>query len=293
MNEENRGEETPERNGSENGDAQSVSPEPEKSDSNGSASNTTKRFHLSLFARLRAYFLAGVLVTAPIAITIAMAKWVIEFVDAKIVPLIPDYLNPDTYLSQAFGVQFGLPGLGLIILIVSITLIGAFTAGLMGRWLVRIGEAILNKMPIVRTIYGGSKQIIETVLKSQSQAFRQAVLIEYPRPGLWAIAFITSETEGEVQRKTEDRVVNVFLPTTPNPTSGFLLFVPKSDMIYLDMTVEDAIKMVISAGIVTPPERPGRAAPPGTRIPPSTVRQNAIEAKEAEAAGDGEKQNGV
>ena len=110
-------------------------------------------------------------------------------------------------------------------------------------------------MPVVRGVYGASKQILETVLKSQSKAFRQAVLVEYPRRGIWAVAFITGRTEGEVQNLIADDLINIFLPTTPNPTSGFLLFVPREDMILLDMSVEEAIKMVISGGIVTPPDR--------------------------------------
>ncbi|MDH5412197.1 MAG: DUF502 domain-containing protein, partial [Alphaproteobacteria bacterium] len=114
---------------------------------------------------------------------------------------------------------------------------------------------MLNRMPIIRSVYGASKQILETVLKTQSNAFRQAVLVEYPRRGLWAIAFITGRTEGEVQNLVADDLINIFLPTTPNPTSGFLLFVPRDDLILLDMPVDEAIKMVISGGIVTPPDR--------------------------------------
>lgn len=210
---------------------------------------------LGLWARLRAYFLAGVLVTAPLTITIALASWLIDFVDSRIVPLIPDRYNPDFYLKEYLGYEIGLPGLGLLVLIVAITLIGALTAGLVGRVVIRIGESLLNRMPVIRSIYGGSKQILETVLHSQSKAFRQPVLVEYPRKGLWAIAFITGTTQGEVQHLVADTLINVFLPTTPNPTSGFLLFVPKQDLILLNMTVEEAIKMVISGGIVTPPDR--------------------------------------
>ena len=199
--------------------------------------------------RLRAYFLAGVLITAPIAITGYIAWVFINLVDSTITPLIPAKYNPENYLP------FTVPGLGLLILLVALTLIGALTAGLAGRFIVRTWEHLLNRMPVIRSVYHAVKQIFETVLAQQSKAFREAVLIEYPRRGLWAIGFITGRTEGEVQHLTEEDVVNVFLPTTPNPTSGFLLFVPRKDVVKLSMTTEDAIKMVISGGIVTPPDR--------------------------------------
>ncbi len=202
-----------------------------------------------VMSRLRAYFLAGVLVTAPLGLTGLLSWWFIDFVDEKITPLIPDRYNPETYLP------FGIPGLGLLVLLIAVTLIGALTAGLIGRWLLQTGERVLNRMPVVRSIYSAIKQIFETVLAQQSNAFREAVLVEYPRRGIWAIGFITGTTKGEVQNLTEEETVNIFLPTTPNPTSGFLLFVPKSDVVPLEMSVEEAVKMVISGGIVTPPDR--------------------------------------
>lgn len=211
--------------------------------------------HSGLFARLRAYFLAGVLVTAPIAITFAVAIWFIELVDDRIVHLIPDYLNPDTYLRETVGLEIGLPGLGLLVLFVVITLIGALTAGLVGRYLVYWWEQVLNRMPFISGVYSATKQILETLLKNQSEAFRQAVLVEYPRRGAWTIAFVTGNTAGEVSRKLEAERVSIYVPTTPNPTSGFLLFVPKEDLIPLDMPVEDALKMLISLGIVSPEEK--------------------------------------
>ncbi len=202
-----------------------------------------------IMTRLRAYFLAGVLVTAPLGLTGLLSWWFIDFVDEKITPLIPDRYNPETYLP------FGIPGLGLLVLLIAVTLIGALTAGLIGRWLLQTGERVLNRMPVVRSIYSAIKQIFETVLAQQSNAFREAVLVEYPRRGIWAIGFITGTTMGEVQNLTEEETVNIFLPTTPNPTSGFLLFVPKTDVVPLGMSVEEAVKMVISGGIVTPPDR--------------------------------------
>jgi uncharacterized membrane protein len=204
-------------------------------------------------ARLRTYFLAGILVTAPITITLYSVWIFVDFVDGKVTPLIPGQYNPSTYLP------FDIPGLGLVVMTVILMFIGWLTAGFMGRLFLRISERILRRMPVIRSIYSAIKQIFETVLKKQSNAFREAVLVEYPRRGIWVIAFITGRTEGEIQHVTKEEVVNIFLPTTPNPTSGFLLFVPKKELISLSMTVEEAIKMVISGGIVTPLDRRTKA----------------------------------
>ncbi len=204
---------------------------------------------MSLFARLRAYFFAGVLVTAPIGITLYLAWLIIDLIDSQITPLIPERYNPETYLP------FSIPGLGLIVAMIVLTFIGAFAAGLIGRWMVSLSERMMARMPVVRNVHSALKQILETVLAKQSNAFRQVVLIEYPRRGIWAIGFITGDTIGEVQNMTEDETVNVFLPTTPNPTSGFLLFLPRHECHVLGMTVEEGIKMVVSGGIVTPPDR--------------------------------------
>ncbi|NQV84769.1 MAG: DUF502 domain-containing protein [Rhodospirillales bacterium] len=201
---------------------------------------------LSFGQRMRAYFFAGILVIAPISITFYLSWLFIGFVDSRVTPLLPAKYNPETYLP------FGLPGLGLLMLVLALMLVGALTAGFMGRLWMRISERLLTRMPVVRNIYSAVKQIFETVLADHSSAFREAVLVEYPRRGIWAIAFITGSTKGEVQNITEEECINIFLPTTPNPTSGFLLFVPKKDLIPLSMTVEEAIKMVISGGIITP-----------------------------------------
>jgi uncharacterized membrane protein len=205
-----------------------------------------KPVRIGFSARLRAYFLAGVLITAPISITLYLAWLFVNFVDGKVTPLIPEKYNPETYLP------FATPGLGLVVVFIVLTLIGALTAGFVGRLYLRTSERLLNRMPVIRGIYGAIKQILETVLAQQSNAFREAVLVEYPRRGIWAIAFITGRTEGEVQHITEEECINIFLPTTPNPTSGFLLFVPKKELTPLSMSVEEALKMVISGGIVTP-----------------------------------------
>ncbi len=227
----------------------------------GEDAGTEVKHVLGFGQRMRAYFLAGILVIAPISITFYLAWLFIGFVDSKVTPLIPMKYNPETYLP------FALPGLGLVILVLALMSVGALTAGFMGRLWTRFSERTLARMPVIRNIYSALKQIFETVLADHSAAFREAVLVEYPRRGIWAIAFITGRTEGEVQNITEEECINIFLPTTPNPTSGFLLFVPKKDLIPLNMTVEEAIKMVISGGIITPPDR----RPPEERKVPLTA----------------------
>jgi uncharacterized membrane protein len=200
----------------------------------------------SLLGRLRTYFLTGIIVTAPISITVFLVWQFLDFLDTHVAGLLPARYNPETYLP------FSLPGLGLLIMLAFLTVVGMLTAGLAGRTLVRMGERLLSRMPVVRSVYGTLKQIFETILAQKSRSFREVVLIEYPRRGLGAIGFVTGPTGGEIQALSEDEMVNVFLPTTPNPTSGFLLFVPKRDLIHLDMTIEEGIKLVISGGIVTP-----------------------------------------
>jgi uncharacterized membrane protein len=206
-----------------------------------------RAFRMSLGARLRTYFFAGILITAPISLTIYLAWLFITFVDERVFSVIPQQYNPETYLP------FSIPGIGLLLALVGLTLIGALTAGILGRALHGLIEGTLNRLPIIRSLYGAIKQIMETVLANKSSAFRECVLIEYPRKGIWTIGFITGTTRGEVQERTAEEVINVFVPTTPNPTSGFLLFVPMKDIIRLKMPIEDGLKLVVSGGIVTPP----------------------------------------
>lgn len=203
----------------------------------------------SLLARLRTYFLTGLVVTAPVGITAWLIWLFVDFVDTTVVPLIPEAYNPANFLP------FSVPGIGVIIMLVAMTLIGAFVTNFLGRWLVGFGERIVARVPVVRTIYGVLKQIFDAVLAQRSGAFREVVLIEYPRHGIWVIGFVTGTTKGEISRLLDDEIVNIFLPTTPNPTSGFLLFMPRKDCVSLDMTVEEGIKLVISGGIVAPPDR--------------------------------------
>lgn len=206
----------------------------------------------SLWLRLRNYFITGIIVVAPISLTIYLVSLVINVIDERILPLLPHRYNPETYLP------FAIPGIGVVIIVVVLTFIGWLTTGLVGRTVVRYGESVLDRMPVIRSIYSALKQIFETVFHQSSRAFRDVVLISYPREGCWAIGFATGTTKGEVQDAIQDEVVNVFLPTTPNPTSGYLLFLPRKDVIFLEMTVEQGIKLVISGGVVTPDMSRGR-----------------------------------
>lgn len=199
---------------------------------------------------MKTYFLTGLVVASPIGITIYLALAFIDLIDRNIKPLIPAAYNPETYLP------FPLPGIGLVFLFLMLTMLGFFAANFLGKYLIKIGERILNRMPIIRSVYNTLKQIFETVISEEKRSFQEVVLVEYPRRGLWAIAFISSENTGEIQSKLPDKVVNIFLPTTPNPTSGFLLFVPRKDLIRLDMTPDEGAKYVISAGLVDPGRLP-------------------------------------
>ncbi len=233
----------------------------------------------SLMARLRNYFLAGILVTAPAAITIWLAWEFISFVDGRVKPQIPPEWNPETYLP------FGIPGLGLVVIFAGLTLIGMLTAGFLGRLVMRSGERFVGRLPVIRSIYGATKQIFETVLAQSSNAFRQVVLIQFPRPGSWAIGFLTGDTAAQIQDMTPSDNVNVFLPTTPNPTSGFLLFVPRDEVKLLRMSVEDGLKMVVSGGIVTPTN--GKAATgEGTGSPAGDPAPDRVPPLEPAAQGD-------
>jgi uncharacterized membrane protein len=199
--------------------------------------------------RFRNYFLTGLVLVAPIFITLWIVWFLVGWVDGLIKPLIPWQYNPDNYLP------FPIPGFGLLVGLVALTLIGALAANLVGRTLIGFGERLLERMPLVRTIYRASKQIFETVFSGSAKSFQRAGLIEYPRLGLWSVVFIATDARGEIPARIGDPqedVLSVFLPTTPNPTSGFLLYVKAKDVILLDMTIEEAAKLVISAGLVAP-----------------------------------------
>ena len=209
--------------------------------------NNQYNTRVSFLGNFRRFFLTGLLVTAPIIITIYVTWLVITFIDTKVANLLPEYLDFRKALP------FQVPGLGLFIVIFVITFIGAITPGLIGRNLLKLGEMILFKTPVIRTIYSSIKQIMETVMSTNSKSFKEVVLVEYPRKNIWVIAFVTSSIKGEIDKSIRNAdLVSIFVPTTPNPTSGFLLFVSKKDLIYLKMPVEQAVKLVISGGIVVP-----------------------------------------
>jgi len=219
----------------------------EKPEEGPAATPVRLNLKASLSARLRNYFLAGVLVTAPISITLYAAWTILDYIDDFITDLIPDAYNPMNYLPVA------VPGFGIAILVTVVTLVGFLTANFLGRIFINWGERLVETMPVVRSIYGALKQIFETVLSDKAQSFREVVLLEYPRRDMWTLGFVIGKTYGEVQEKTHSEMLNVYIPTTPNPTSGYLVFLAREEMKSLDMTVEDALKMIISGGIVTPP----------------------------------------
>lgn len=203
-------------------------------------------FSSRVFRKLKAYFFTGILVTAPVTITFYMSYKLIIYIDRNINALI----SPKFQLTSHLPYQ--IPGAGVIVLIVGLILIGMFTTGYLGKFFLRLGETIVSKMPFISSVYSLLKQVFETFFSDKKQSFNQAVLLEYPRPGIWTIGFVSAVTTGEIAEQRKEKMLNVFVPTTPNPTSGFLLFIPEHDVIKLDMSVEDALKFVISCGIVTP-----------------------------------------
>jgi len=197
-------------------------------------------------SKLKTYLFTGILVTAPVAITFYMAYELFLWTDKWSRALIPPQMTAHELIPY-------IPGVGVAMLILILILIGMFTTGFIGKFFVRLGNFIISKMPLVSSIYSLLKQLFETIFSPKSQSFKEAVLLEYPRKGLWIIGFLAGETSSELQTKfAPKQMVSVFVPTTPNPTSGFLIMVPEEDIIKLDMSVEDALKYTVSCGIVTP-----------------------------------------
>lgn len=219
-----------------------------------------------LIGILRNNFLAGLVVVLPIGLTIWLIWTVVGWVDSAVWPFVPDAYQPNALLNRWLGltgedrIHVNVRGLGVVVLLVFTVLVGWVAKGLVGRSLLRWGESLVARTPIVRTVYNGVKQIAETIFAQQEQSFEKACLVEYPRAGIWAVGFISTRAKGEVVRRSgQDELLSVFVPTTPNPTSGFLLFFPRRDVIELDMSVEEAAKLVISAGLVYPGEKPESA----------------------------------
>lgn len=200
---------------------------------------------MKLGAKIRAYFFTGILVTAPVAITLYMAYKFIVWIDRLVNQILPPQYKFDEILP------FTIPGIGLVVLVLALILVGMFAAGFLGKFFLRLGEWIVYKVPLISSIYSVLKQIFETFFSTKTQAFSKVVMLEYPRKGIWILGFVSSELRGEVKEKFAEEMLNVFIPTTPNPTSGFLIFVPKKDTIELDMKVEEGIKFVISGGLLS------------------------------------------
>lgn len=214
--------------------------------------NLNNSYSFRVLAKVRGNFLAGLIVIAPIGFTMWIINSIIGWIDGWVLPLIPYNYQFAEYIG------INLKGLGVIFFLVFTVIVGWVGKGILGRTFLRFGENLVDRTPIVRSVYSGIKQIAETVLSSRDSSFDKACLIEYPRKGIWAIAFVASDSKGEIAEKNpnkKNQLVSVFIPTTPNPTSGFLLFIPKSDITYLDMTIEEAAKLVISAGLVYPKEK--------------------------------------
>lgn len=194
---------------------------------------------------LKRYFITGLLIVVPLGLTFYVLVLIVGLMDA-VLTYLPKPLQPGTYLP------FHIPGLGIIFTVLTILLVGLLATNLLGKRLIEVGEGLLDRIPFLRSIYNSTKQFLETFLSKEHQGFRRVVLVEFPRKGLYSIGFVTGVTKGEVQDKTQERVVNVFLPTTPNPTTGYYLLVPEKDTIPLEMTVEDAFKLIITGGMVSP-----------------------------------------
>ena len=203
--------------------------------------STFKRKRISFFARLRNYFITGIVVLIPIGLTLYLTKFIID-VSSK---LLPKELNPNFYLP------FKIPGLEIIVTVIFITIIGGLSLSFLGRKILQIFNDLLKRIPILRTIYSAIGQLTETFAPQRGSQKKSVVLVEYPRKGIWAVGFATKDNEGEISQKTNSELVNVFVPTTPNPTSGFLLMFPMEDVIYLNMSFEDASKFIVSAGTST------------------------------------------
>ena len=212
----------------------------------------TRAPRTSLLGRLRNSFLTGLIVIAPIGLTFWLIWSVIGWIDGFVLPFVPRRFNPDLWLAENVDFPVDIRGIGVAIFLLFTVFVGWVAKGFIGRALLRWAEGMVSTLPVVRSVYAGIKQIAETILNQDQQSFERACLVEYPRRGIWAIAFVSTSAKGEVAARASEPMVSVFLPTTPNPTSGFLLFVPESDLVYLDMSVEDAAKLVISAGLVYP-----------------------------------------
>src|SRR5262245_24578520 len=201
-----------------------------------------------LAGRIRNYFLTGLIVAGPVAITVYLAWSFVTWVDDLVRPIIPVAYRPETYLP------IKIPGLGLIIAFVALTLLGFFTANLVGRKLVELGENLLGRMPVIRPVYRGLKQVFETLFSTSASTFRTVGLVEFPAPGMWSLVFLSTPPGSDITARlpTQEEHVSVFMPCTPNPTTGFFFYVPRREVIELDIAVEEAAKLIMTAGMIQP-----------------------------------------
>lgn len=204
--------------------------------------------HHGLMARFRNYFLTGLVVAGPVAITFYITWWFVTWVDGLVRPFVPIAYRPETYLP------FGVPGSGLIVAVIALTLLGFLTANLIGRTLVDLGERLLGRIPAVRAIYRGLKQVFETLFSGQGSSLRRVGLVEFPSPGMWSLVLISLPPNGDIADNLpgQEEHMSVFLPCAPNPTTGFFFYVPRSKVIEIDMSAEDAATLIMSAGVVQP-----------------------------------------
>jgi uncharacterized membrane protein len=204
--------------------------------------------HSGFVARFRNYFLTGLIVAGPIAITFYLTWWFVTWVDGLVRPFVPIAYRPETYLP------FGLPGSGLIVAVIALTLLGFLTANLIGRTLVDLGERLLGRMPVVRAIYRSLKQVFETLFSGKGSSFRRVGLVEFPSPGMWSIVLISQAPSQDIAASIpgQEEHISVFLPCAPNPTTGFFFYVPRSKVIEVEMSTEDAATLIMSCGVVQP-----------------------------------------
>jgi len=216
-----------------------------------------------LFSGLRTSFFTGIIVIAPVGLTVWLIWTVIGWVDGFVLPFVPQAYQPEEFFKRIFGPEtnINIRGVGVVVFLLFTIFVGWIAKGVIGRSLIRWAESLVDRMPVVRSIYSGVKQIAETVFAQSERSFEKACMVQYPRKGIWAIGFISTAAKGEITEKAETggELLSVFVPTTPNPTSGFLLYFPREDVIELNMSIEDAAKLVISAGLVYPnPKDPAR-----------------------------------
>lgn len=228
-----------------------------------------------LFAWLRGRFFAGMVIAAPIAATFFILNFLITFIDSRVKPLLPPLLQPETYTNYA------IPGFGVLVLVVALTVLGAITANLAGRWVFDTTDRILTRIPLVRNVYAAIKQLTEVLANNQQASFDRCVMVEYPKRGSWCIAFVSSEAGGEIGAKLGEGMIAVFVPTTPNPTSGFLIYVKAEECIELEMSVEEGAKMILTAGLVMPEFEGDLSQLPG--VPSAKVEADSLPEPEVRA----------